>query len=616
MDQRDTLLLATGFAGASLEDWHARVEALLKGASFEERLVTHTADGVRYAPLYTRLDGEPVAQPGTSRGRRWDVQQLLVESDAGKAHGAIEEELAGGATTVVLQISASRQFGLEPGDIGHAIGEFSGTGPGISLQSGDAFPDAANALLAHWTATGARGDACRGSLNADPLGAMAAAGGLSRTLDSLLACTSQLISDTQKLRNVTAAIADGRPYHAGGAGAALELALMLSSLVAYLRRAEADGIDPGVALPKIAIGLGAHTDQLIVVAKLRAARRLVWRIGDVAGCGDATSAMRLDVTTSWRMLTRIEPETNILRSAIAASAAAMGGADGITVLPHTWALGPPDAFARRVARNTQLILMHEAQLARVADPAAGAYALEHLTEDIAHRAWSLFQEIEGQGGMAAALRSGFVQDRVQAAAERRRELVASGRRAITGTTAFATGGNLGPAIRWPAQQAATFAETVGRLSFVRDGEPFEQLRERVDVYERTRGARPVVFLAQLGTRRDFGARADFARNALAAGGFDVMASDEGFTASGATGSAFAQSGASIAVVASSDEVLEEIGEATVMALRSAGASHVLIAAKPGAQDDDLRRAGADDYFHQGLDIAAALGALLDRARVQ
>ncbi len=173
--------------------------------------------------------------------------------------------------------------------------------------------------------------------------------------------------------------------------------------LAYLRALEAEGAALDVARRMIFFRLSADADQFLTIAKFRALRKLWTRVEDA--CGLTPEPAFVSAETAWRMMARRDPHVNILRATIAAFAAALGGADAITVLPFTAALGLPDRFARRIARNTQLVLLEESHLAKVADPAAGSGALEDLTDQLCHAAWGLFRDIEAAGGIAAALAS-------------------------------------------------------------------------------------------------------------------------------------------------------------------------------------------------------------------
>ncbi len=294
----------------------------------------------------------------------------------------------------------------------------------------------ARAMVAIWEAAGVAPAARRGAFNFDPIGVLAATGTLAATPETALAAAADLVAEMQGTAGVTALLADGRPYHEAGASEAQELAAMLSTLVAYLRACEGKGLVPSLALENIAIGLAADADLFGTIAKLRAARRLVLRVAEACGATRAGAAVHFNVTTSERMLAPRDPWVNILRTATATAGAAFGGASAITVLPYSWALGRPDAFARRVARNTHLVLQEESSLSRVADPAGGSYYVEKLSADVAEAAWAQFQAIEAQGGIVAALKAGKLQGDIAKTAADRAKRIATGREALTGVSAF------------------------------------------------------------------------------------------------------------------------------------------------------------------------------------
>jgi methylmalonyl-CoA mutase len=275
---------------------------------------------------------------------------------------------------------------------------------------------------------------------------------------------------------------------------------MLATLVAYLRACEAAGLRPRAALGKIALGLAADADLFITIAKLRAARSLVHWIAEACGAESAAGALHLSASTSARMLARRDPWVNLLRNTAACAGAGFGGADAITVLPFTWALGRPDTFARRIARNTHLVLQEESSAGRVLDPAAGAWFIETLTGDLAAKAWALFQEIEAKGGMAAALESGFVQAEIGRVADSRERDIATVRAQLTGVSAFARLGDDGvKAEPHPVPEPVVKGGTsVAALPPRRLAEPFERLRDRADTHAARTGKPPQVFLANLG----------------------------------------------------------------------------------------------------------------------
>jgi methylmalonyl-CoA mutase len=290
-------------------------------------------------------------------------------------------------------------------------------------------------------------------------------------------------------------------------------------------------------------------------------------------------------------------------------AAGTGGADSIAALPFTQALGLPDAFARRLARNTQLVLIEESNLARVADPAAGSGGIEALTGALDAEAWRLFQAIEAEGGIARAIATGSIGSQVAAVRAERMKAVACRKDALTGTSEFPAIDEkpvsvLAPAVAEPAPGSVA-------LPPVRLATPFEELRDASDAALAASGHRPRMFLANLGTLAAFTARATFARNLFEAGGVEALGNEalpagSGGTDLAALANAFARSGAASACLCSTDEVYDAEAADAVRALKAAGAKRVYLAGRPGAEDAVLRAAGLDGHIHQGIDVVAFL----------
>jgi methylmalonyl-CoA mutase len=353
--------------------------------------------------------------------------------------------------------------------------------------------------------------------------------------------------------------------------------------------------------------LSADADQFLTMAKFRALRKLWARIEEA--CGVSPKAAYVAAETAWRMMTRRDPNVNMLRITMAVAAAGLGGADSITALPHTAAIGLPDALARRIARNTQLILLEESNLAKVADPAAGSGAIEDITGKICSAAWSLFQEIEAAGGAWAALEQGLIQGKVAAVRAHRQEAVAHRKDALTGTSDFPDLHESQPAVLdvakivAPTESAA--AVTIEALPRIRLAEPFERLREASDRILAERGSRPKVFLANLGNLSDFTARATFAKNFFEAGGIEAVTND-GFESRDAMAAAFKASGAKLACLCASDEVYAKEAVAATKAL--AGANHVYLAGRPGERESALKAAGVGTFVYAGCDALATLNA--------
>jgi methylmalonyl-CoA mutase len=372
-----------------------------------------------------------------------------------------------------------------------------------------------------------------------------------------------------------------------------------------LRAFEAAGFALDEARALIFFRLAVDADQFLSIAKLRALRLLWARVEEA--CGLAPKPVPISAATAWRMLTQRDPWVNLLRATVAVFSAGLGGADAVTVLPFTAALGLPDRFARRLARNTQLILLEEANLAKVADPASGTGAMGDLTGQLCRAAWKLFQDIEAAGGAVRALETGLIQREVAAVRVAREAAIATRRDPLTGTSEFPDIGELPVAVldvapvTGPAKVASVDFEALPR---VRLAEPYEQLRAASDRALAQSGQRPQVFLATLGTPADFTARATFAKNFFEAGGVEAT-KNEAFAGRAELVAAFRANGSKLACLCSSDEVYATEAVEAAKALSAAGA-HIYLAGRGGSLETTLRQAGVQDFIYAGCDALSLL----------
>jgi methylmalonyl-CoA mutase len=404
--------------------------------------------------------------------------------------------------------------------------------------------------------------------------------------------------------------ADGRAVHDAAGSEAQELAFVLATGAAYLRLLEASGFVLEEARRRISFLIAADADEFLSIAKFRALRKL-WARAEEA-CGLAPRPACVAAETAWRMMTKRDPYVNMLRTTIAITAAGIGGAESITVLPHTAALGLPDAFARRVARNAQLILLEESNLFRVADPAAGSGALEDLTQKLCADAWTLFQEIETVGGAAAAVEQGFLQNKIAVTRAARQAAVARRKDALTGTSDYPNLDEMPVAVvDVPRVSAPPLSSKIAFEGFpqIRLAEPFEALRDASDRMLAKTGARPKVFLANLGKLSDFTARATFAKNFYEAGGIEAVTND-GIKDLPAIVAAFNTSGAKITCLCSSDKGYEKEAVDAAKALTNAGAI-VHLAGRPGENEASWRQAGVKAFIFVGCDVLSTLQAAHD-----
>src|SRR5215813_3545453 len=601
--------LAADFPPARREDWLRLVSAALKGAPLET-LTAKTYDGIRIAPLYGH---DPRATPLAARapGAAWQVMQRADHPDAAAANAEALHDLENGATGLTLVCAGAvgaRGYGVAAADLARVLDGVFLDAAAIELEPGLQAEEAANCIVALVRDRGLAPGATDIRFGFDPLGAMATTGASATAWNDQAQHVADVVGALHSQGfNGPFAAADARPVHAAGGSEAQELGYALAAAVAYLRAFERAGMPLDAARRMIFFRVAADADQFLTMAKLRALRKAWARVEDA--CGLAPGRAFIATETAWRMMTRRDPWVNMLRATMAVFAAGLGGADSITVLPFTAALGLPDRFARRMARNTQLVLLEESNLAKVSDPAAGAGALEDLTTQLAHAGWKLFQEIEAAGGGAAALAGGLIQDKVARVRAARQERVAHRVEPLTGTSEFPDIAeapvavlDVAPVSAAPVDRAAlAFAP----LAPIRLAEPFERLRDASDRMLAATGARPKIFLACLGRPSAFTARAAFAKNFFEAGGIEAATSD-GFADSQAMVAAFKASGAPLACLCSSDEVYAREAAQAAQALRQAGARHLYLAGRPGKLEPGLRQAGVTHFIHAGCDALAVL----------
>ncbi|MFD0167579.1 methylmalonyl-CoA mutase family protein [Streptomyces decoyicus] len=615
------LPLAAAFPDADREQWQRLVEGVLRksgvteatGAAAEDALATDLQDGIRIRPLYTAEDGTaalghpgfpPFVRAGRPEGTSvagWDVRQRHVHTDPRRANESVLADLENGVTSVWLTV----------GDGGVPVEGLEQTLDGVYLDlaavvldAGADFAPAAEELLRLYTASGAPLSEATGCLGADPLGLLARTGDDAKLRLQLESAARLAARCTAEAPGIRALAVDALPYHEAGGSAAEELGISLATGVAYLRQLTEAGVGIDDACRQLEFRYAASADQFLTIAKLRAARRLWARVAEVCGVSPAASAQRQHAVTSTVMMTRRDPWVNMLRTTVAGLSAGVGGADAVTVLPFDAALGMPDAFARRIARNTQSVLLEESHLSKVIDPAGGSWYVESLTDELARAAWAWFQEIEGAGGQAASLRSGMIADRLARTWERRSEDLARRREPITGVSEF-------PHLAEPPVHREPAPTPIGGgLPRVRRDDAYERLRSRSDDHLAASGARPKVFLAALGPVAAHTARVAFAANLFQAGGIETVAEPAPVDAE-SVAEAFARSGARIACLCSSDAVYGEQAAAVAAALKSAGALRVHLAGKPGERREELVAAGVDSFVFAGCDAVEVLSSALD-----
>ena len=609
----DDLRLAADFAPASYDDWRKLVDGVLKGAPFE-KLVGKTSDGLRIEPIYRRAhDAAPI--PGRAAAAPWQIMQRIDHPDAAMANAQALHDLENGANGLEIEFAGgagARGFGV----IDATAETLARLFDGVIFDAGIAI--ALNPVLGRQNAGTNLADLieARGTdpakvdirFNYQALSTMAVRGAAPASWPEMEQPFAKVVGDLiGRGFKGPFVLADGRPVHDAGGSEAQELAFALALAVAYLRMLEAGGIELDIARNALSFRLSADADQFLTLAKFRALRLLWARIEPA--CGLTPQPAFIAAETAWRMLTQRDPYVNMLRATMATFSAGLGGADAITVLPHTLALGLPDPFVRRAARNTQLVLLEESNLAKVSDPAAGSGGIETLTQALCEAAWSLFQEIEKAGGIFASLEQNLIQRKVAATRAVREANMARRKEVLTGATEFPNLQEADVAVL-DARPVALAPPGEAKIKFdalapMRLAAPFEGLRDKSDQILRASGARPKVFLANLGAPADFTARATFAKSFFETGGIETV-DTEGFTDPAALAAAFKTSGTALACLCSSDTVYAQHAAAAAKALQAAGAKHIYLAGRASAQEAALRAAGVNEFIFADNDALATL----------
>lgn len=611
----DDLALGSVFPSPTREQWEAEVLKVLnrRRAPGTElpldmamaRLRSTTIEGITIEPLYTvddRALGFPAVAPfergATIRSGEmdaWDVRQFHEDPDAATTSEAVLNDLERGATSVWLRTGSDA---INPADLATVLSDVMLDLAAVTVSSREDQVAAAAALAQVWKDRGTDLTTATGTLGLDAL-ALAATSGNKPDL----APHRQWVAATlEGLPGVRSLSVDVLPYHDAGASDADELGLAIATGVAYLRDLEEAGIAPADAFGQIEFRVSATADQFLTIARLRALRRLWARVGEVSGVPAELRGAHQHAVTSWRMMSRDDAYVNVLRTTIACFAASVGGAEAITVLPFDTVHGLPNDFSRRIARNTQIILAEESNIARVNDPAGGSFYVDQLTEELAQAGWAWFQQIEAAGGMTAAVNTALIGDRLAASTAERDRRLSDRSAPLTGVSMFPQ--SVEPVIeRTPRPDAPDSA-----LPRRRDAEIFEGLRDRATALAGTNGRQPAALLAGIGSRRDFGARETFTTALLGVAGIASPLVE------GTDPAAFAQglkdAGTNVAVLCSSAAMYAEHGAAVAAALREAGASTVLIAGS-AKELGDVPAGTVDGALYAGVDTVPALTSILD-----
>ncbi|MGB3481285.1 MAG: methylmalonyl-CoA mutase small subunit [Mycobacterium sp.] len=573
----------------------------------ERLLDSGTYEGFPVRPLYTALDALPEpALPGQwpyIRGgdatrdvlSGWKVLETfpLAGQVVGDGNSAVLTALGDGVSGLVLRVGAD---GVPADQVDRLLeGVYLELAP-VVVDAGADYVAAAHAVTALVAALPEeKRPTLSIDLGADPLTA-ALCGLPAPTLPEVVSVAGGLADYHGSVRAVTV---DGPALHGLGASAGWELAGSIAAAVEYVRALVDGGLSVPDALRQISFRFAADDDQFMTIAKLRAARQLWARVAEVAGAPDAGAAT-VHAATSLAMMAQRDPWVNMLRCTLAAFGAGVGGADTVLVHPFDVAIpggasGVSQTFSRRIARNTQLLLLEESHLGRVLDPGAGSWFIEDLTRELAEQAWANFQSVEARGGFTAA--RDHLCEQIREVAARRSDDIAHRRTAVTGVNEFP---NLGE---------PPLAQTDALPGIARYAAGFEALRNRSDAYLDKFGTRPQVLLLPLGPLAEHNIRTTFAANLLASGGIEAV--NPGPVDAAGVAEAVTHAGSpTVAVICGTDARYGAEASAMVEAAHAAKVEHVCLAGPEKAAAEATHR--PDEFLTAKINAVETLSALLTR----
>jgi methylmalonyl-CoA mutase len=694
------------FPAVCYDDWKKIVETELKGAPFEKRMFSSTYEGITLKPIYRSEDVANLAHVHSFPGRApfvrgasavgylqhpWDISQEIHCSSPAEFNQAARNSLSRGLNALNMVLDKATRDGHDPDwalpedvgcgglsiatveDLGKALEGIDLEKVSLFVRSGASAMPFAVLLAALLRKRKQPASGLHGCVEMDPLGVLSHEGSLPQSLAGayreMAALTRWAVAQAPNLQTICA---HSRAWHEAGANAVQELAFTLATGVEYLREMGERELEANVVGPRVRFAITVGENFFMEIAKLRALRML-WSCAVEAFGGDAKAQRAcLHVRTSHWNKTVYDAHNNILRATVEAFAGAAGGCDSMQVGAFDEVFRQPDDFSQRLARNTQLVLQKECELAHVIDPAGGSWYVESLTAELARRAWSLFQEIEKRGGMAAALAAGFPQAAVAATAAEKIKAVRQRRQSIIGVNQYANAREKAPEVSAAepepfhqhrvrqiasyrtsmedaeneavlakladiiglkdvelfdaAVEAALAGATLGEIvralrihdrpcepvrpvRLTRPALAFEKLRAASERYALGHGGPPRVFLCNMGELKEHKARADFARGFFAAGGFEVISSGALATPADAA-AAFGKSEAPVAVICSTDERYPVLVPLLTEAIHAQSPRAILIlAGYPAEQVEAHKKAGIDEFIHVRADAVEVLGKI-------
>lgn len=682
------------FPETSFDDWKKTVEKDLEGVPFEQRLKTKTYEGIYLQFIYTKKDLENLPniseKPGFKnfvRGTKvdgyldnsWLIAQEIPYPLAEEFNTALKYDLERGQNAINIILDKStrtldsnltiNKLGINGltiqtlNDIEKAFEGIDITKYPLFIKTGYSSLPILMMIKTYLEKKGYEISKIKGAIEADPVDFAITEGFLPVNLDSIY---DEMYASTKWSRKYLPGVktigVSSLQYHNAGANIVQEIAYSISTAVEYIRQMLKRGLNIDEIAGNIRFTLGISSLYFLEVSKLRAIKMLWAKIIESFGGNEESQKIFIHARTSFNNQTRYDPYVNMLRTTTEAFSAVVGGVDSLHTNFFNESIDLPDEFARRIARNTQIILNEESHLNQLIDPAGGSYFVENLTYEIAKKSWDLFKEIEDKGGVISALESGFIQDAIDKIVKEKRDVFAKRRTTQIGINVYANVkeeklkykkadsykilkkrfeenekkkneiGQLNKDEFEKASNAIKEGATIYNIATAlrkdqkpglkirqivihRTAEIFEELRDASLDYKEKTGSSPKIFLLPMGALKQNKARADFAKAFFEIGGFDVISSQRYHTVEAAIDSAV-KSDSKIAVICSTDDTYPELVPPIVKGIKeSKKDAIVILAGYPKEYVDKFREDGIDEFIFLGCDAHKILKSLMEKTGV-
>lgn len=591
------------FPPISVTEWEKKIIEDLKGADYEKKLVWKTIEGLKFKPYYREEDLKNLEHlkslPGQApyiRGNKinnncWQIRQDVDADNIQEANKIAVDAIEKGATAIGFNIKTVET----EKDMHTLLNGIDIEKVAIHFYTAKSYIQAFELYVKYVDSIKADKNKVKGSFNFDSINYFLLHGNFYTKADNEFLEAASLVAAVEKhLPNFKCININAQYFHNAGASNVQELGLCLASANEYVANLTAKGLSIDQIAPYMQFTLAIGSNYFLEIAKIRAIR-ILWSkiVEQYQPKKEISKSVFIHTVTSTWNKTVYDPNVNMLRTTTEAMAAAIGGCDSMTVLPYDACYKKPDEFSNRIARNTQLVLQHEANFDKIVDVSAGSYYIENLTDSIAQAAWKYFQQIEEMGGYLEAIKSRFVHEEIATTCQQRDMDIAMRKTVILGTNQYPNTNErmLGK------MQPHTRLDDLAGLKAYRGAQAFEALRMSTEDMEKKLGKLPKVFLLTYGNLAMRKARATFSANFFGCAGYEIIDNNGFKTIDEGVEAAF-NAKAEIVVICSSDEEYAQIGVEATQKIKAKNAkTQVVIAGNPTEIIDQLKSAGLNDFIH-------------------